>query len=294
LGEVVETGAEVRSLRRGDLVVGSVRLPCADGGCLPCRAGRQDFCETGRYAERGIKELHGFLTEFVVEEERYLHRLPEELRQVGVLTEPLTIAEKSYIEFRAIETRKPWRGHRTALVVGAGPVGLLGAMLLREKGYDTWVYSCERAPGPEMRIVEAIGARYVSTADEPADRLAARMGPIDVVYEAAGAPQTSWDVLSHMGPNTVYVLTGVPRRGEQISLDPHKLSLEMVMHNQVILGTVNAGPDAFAGAIRDLGTFLARWPEATRGLITGRFPMERFWEPVTGAAGGIKSVIEIG
>ena len=209
--------------------------------------------------------------------------------------EPLTIAEKAFAELCAIDGRLAWRReHRRAVVVGAGPVGLLGAMLLVSRGYETWVYSRSRGPNAKAAIAEAVGARYVSSQDEPAEELAARIGPIDVVYEAAGAPQTSWDLLRHMGPNTVFVLTSVPRHDERIALDPHALALQLVMHNQVVVGTVNAGPDAFAAAIRDLGTFASRWPRAVRALITGRYPMEHFQEPVSGAAGGIKNVIEIG
>ena len=295
LGEVVETGGEVRGLQRGDLVVGVVRLPCRQSGCDPCGAGRQDFCTTGGYRERGIKELHGFMTEFVVEQERYLYRLPPELRAVGVLVEPLTIAEKSLIELSAIDGRLGWRRERRrAVVVGAGPIGLLGAMLLVESGYETWVYSRSPAPNPKAAIAEAVGARYVSSQEESPRSLAARLGAIDVVYEAAGAPQTSFDLLRHMGPNAVFILTGVPRGIEGLTLDPYQLSLHLVLRNQVILGTVNAGPDAFAAAIRDLGAFERRWPQPLRSLITARYPLEQFREPVSGAAGGIKSVVVVG
>jgi threonine dehydrogenase-like Zn-dependent dehydrogenase len=292
LGEVVETGPDVRGLRRGDLVVGTVRFPCGKPGCGPCRAGRQDFCATGAYSERGIKDRHGFMTGFVVEEERNLHRLAPELRDVGVLVEPLTIAEKAVLELRAIESRMPWRREtRRAVVMGAGPVGLLGAMALVEAGYETWVYSRSRAPNPKAEIAEAIGAEYVSSAVETAERFAARLGVIDVVYEAAGAPQAAFDLMRHMGPNTVFILTGVPRPDERLEVDMHALAFNLVLHNQVVMGTVNAGPDAFAAAVRDLAAFAARWPKALRSLITGRFPLERYDDAIQ--AGGIKNVIAL-
>jgi len=231
----------------------------------------------------------------VVEDYRNLHRLPRELRDIGVLVEPLTIAEKALLELCAIERRLPFpRERRRAVVVGAGPIGLLGAMLLVAAGYDTWVYSRSRAPNPKAAIAEAIGAVYVSSQDEPADRFAARAGSIDVVYEAAGAAQSAFDLLRCLGPNGVFILTGVPRRGERIALDPHALAWNLVTANQVVMGTVNAGADAFAGAVRDLGVFLDRWPAAVRALITGRYPLERFWEPVAGRVDGIKNVIVVG
>lgn len=292
LGEVTETGSAVKRLAPGDLVAGAVRHPCPDPGCGACRAGHQDFCETSGYRERGIKDLDGFMTAFVVEEERNLYKLPRELREVGVLVEPLTIAEKAFLELRAIDGRLPFRrSSPRAVVVGAGPVGLLGAMLLVERGYETWVYSRGRAPSPKTAILEEIGAHYVSTAGTPPERFAERVGPIDVVYEAAGAAQTSFDILARLGPNGVFILTGVPRHGHGITLDPRRLAGNLVMRNQVVLGTVNAGAAAFDAAIEDLGTLYRRRPGAVRGLITGRYPLERFQEAIK--AGGIKNVIAL-
>ena len=294
LGEVVETAPDVTGLRAGDLVVGAVRLPCPHASCAPCRGARQDFCETGDYAEHGIKDLHGFMTEFVVERRENVYRLPPQLRDAGVLVEPLTIAEKALIEARAMQERLPFeRGRRTAVVAGAGPVGLLGAMALVEAGYRTLVYSRSQPPNVKTGIVEAIGAEYVSCAAMPVEEFAAHAGPIDLIYEAAGAPQTVFDLLLHLGPNGLFVFTGVPGRGARVSLDARRLVYQLVMNNQAVMGTVNAGPDAFAAAIRDLGTFMRRWPLAVRSLITARWTIEEFRLAVEGEAGGIKNVIEI-
>ncbi|HEY9404224.1 MAG TPA: alcohol dehydrogenase catalytic domain-containing protein, partial [Pyrinomonadaceae bacterium] len=108
LSEVVETGEGVERLKRGDLVVASVRRPCPHETCAACRMGRQDFCFTGDFTERGIKEQHGYLTEFVVDDERYMNVLPAQLREVGVLVEPLTIAEKALTEVWHMQKRLPW------------------------------------------------------------------------------------------------------------------------------------------------------------------------------------------
>lgn len=293
LGEVVEVAPDVTDLHEGDFVVGVVRLPCHHESCAPCRGARQDFCETGDYAEHGIKDLHGFMTELVVERRENLHRLPAELRDAGVLVEPLTIAEKALTEARAIEARLPFkRGRRTAVVVGAGPVGLLGAMALVEAGYRTLVYSRSRPPNAKAAIVEAIGAEYISCAEVPVEEFVAHAGRIDVVYEAAGAPQTVFDLLLRLGPNALFIFTGVPSRGACLSLDARSLVYQLVLNNQAVMGTVNAGPDAFAAAIRDLGAFTCRWPGAVRSLITGRWTVEEFRLAIEG--GGIKNVIEMG
>lgn len=137
LGQVVDAGEKVTGAKVGDLVVFTVRRPCPHPGCIACRSGRQDFCYTGDYTERGIKQCHGYMTEFVVEEQSYVNVVPPELRDVAVLVEPLTVAEKSLAQFKAVEQRLPWNGagHRNALVLGAGPVGLLGAMALTIAGF---------------------------------------------------------------------------------------------------------------------------------------------------------------
>jgi threonine dehydrogenase-like Zn-dependent dehydrogenase len=130
LAEVVDTGAAVRSVTPGDLVTPAVRHPC--GKCVPCGAGRQDFCTTDEYRERGIKDMHGFMTEFVIDREPFLHVLPPGLRDVGVLVEPLTIAEKAWLEHQAIQQRLPFlRPPATALVLGAGPASIFPCMMSR-------------------------------------------------------------------------------------------------------------------------------------------------------------------
>jgi len=294
LGEVVEVGSAVEDLRPGDLVVSTVRLPCIDPACTPCRAGHYDFCMTGKYSEHGIKDLDGFMTELVIEERHNLHPVPRELRDVAVLVEPLTIAEKSLIEIREIQDRLPWGGGRhRAVVLGSGPVGLLGAMALVNAGFETYVYSRAPKPNAKAAVAEAVGARYISSEQTPIEQMAEQVGNIDLIYEAAGAPQFAFEVLKHLGSNGIYVFTGVPRGQAPVEFDTERIMYNMVLKNQVVLGVVNAGPQAFDNAVRDIGVFAARWPQALRAIITGRFPLEAFHDPVMGKAGGIKNVIEI-
>ncbi len=288
LAEVVDAGDAVSKVKKGTLVVAVVRKPCHDPACPACRAGRQDFCLTGRYRERGIQGMHGFMTEFVVDEEPYVYPIAPELREVAVLVEPLTIAEKAYLEYQAIDARLPWpKGERTALVLGAGPVGILGAMLFRSRGFQTWVYS--RAPAENAAIVQAAGARFVSSLDATPRDFAKLAGNVDVVYEAMGAPQTAFDFLECLGGNGVFVFTGVPPARENLTLDLHGLLFRMIVRNQVIVGTVNAGPDAFDAAIRDLATFHARWPRALASMISARYPLDAFRSAIHDA--GIKNVL---
>jgi threonine dehydrogenase-like Zn-dependent dehydrogenase len=285
--------------------------------------GRQDFCATGDFTERGIKERHGYLTEFVVDDERYMNVVPAHLREVGVLVEPLTIAEKALAEVWHMQKRLPWwfappdnsrtdapaaapnttppderAGGREwlyqrALVLGAGPVGLLGAMALVVAGFDTYVYSREPATSDKARLVESFGGKYISAETHAVEQLAERVGGIDLVYEAVGASGLAFEVMKYLETNGVFVFTGVPGRKAPVAVDTDLLMRNLVLRNQVAFGTVNAGRDAFEAAIRDLDIFHQRWPQALSALITSRVPIEAHLDLLLGKVGGIKNVVKL-
>jgi threonine dehydrogenase-like Zn-dependent dehydrogenase len=302
LGEVIEVGCDVTRVQVGDLVVPMVRRPCPHLHCAACAGGRQDFCFTGDFTERGIKQQHGFMAEYVVDDEIYMNRVPQELREVAVLVEPLTIAEKALMQVWDVQQRLPWscptgpgkaRAHcRRAAVLGAGPVGLLGAMALVKSGFDTYVYARESVPNPKADILNMIGAKYVSAAASTLEEFALRVGNVDLVYEATGASRLAFDMIQQLGTNGIFVFTGVPGRKGPVEVDTDLMMRNLVLKNQVVFGTVNAGRGAFEASIRDLEFFSQRWPEAVKSLITGRFPMEAHRDLLTGSA-GIKNVIQL-
>ncbi|MFL5347585.1 MAG: glucose 1-dehydrogenase [Hyalangium sp.] len=295
LGEVVEVGSAVQGLKPGDLVVPRVRRPCPHERCPACRHGYPDFCITGGYTERGIQKAHGFCAQFFVEDVAYLHRVPAPLRHVAVLTEPLTIAEKALREVEHLKERLPWEPKPgRAVVLGSGPVGLLGAMVLLRAGYSTTVYSRSPKPNVKAEVAEALGAPYLSSQQVPVEELRKRAGPVDVVYEAAGASKAAFEVLKVLGPNGIFIFTGVPGRKEPLELEGAALLKQMVLHNQVVLGTVNAADMDFDAALEDLERFHARWPGRLERMITARHPPEEFIQVVSDKAGGIKHVITFG
>lgn len=322
LGEVVEVGAAVQGLSPGDLVVPMVRRPCGVATCTACRAGRQDYCYTGQFVERGIKQAHGFMTELIVDDARYMNVVPRALREVAVLVEPLTIAEKAMAQLWNIQARLPWactdedhdhgadEGHahadsgrgagearrvrgacHKALVLGAGPVGLLGAMTLAASGFETFVYARGSGSGSRQGLLAQIGATYFSAENTSLDEVARRIGNIDMVFEATGASRLAFEVLPFLGTNGVFVLTGVPGLRGPVSIDTDLLMRNLVLKNQALCGTVNAGKQDFEAAIADLAEFVRRWPEAVRGLITGHHPIDRARDLLLSPPSGIKEVI---
>jgi len=298
LARVARVGSAVSRVKPGDLVITMVRRPCPHAWCRSCRAGRQDFCFSGDFTERGIKGRHGFMTEHVVDDASYMHVVPAALRDVAILVEPLTIAEKGLIQTWDVQERLPWTaagdgdGHgEKAVVLGAGPVGLLGALALLVRGFEVWVYSREHEGSSGAQWCDSVGAHYVSSQTTSLPELAKLVGNIDFVYEATGASALSFQTLEVLGINGVFCFTGVPGRKAPISIDADLLMRNMVLKNQLVFGTVNAGPDAFAAAIDDLGKFYARWPAQVKALITGRFAPDQVVSLLTGQAGGIKNVI---
>lgn len=304
LGEVVEVGSKVSHLKKGDLVVPSVRRPCPHAHCQSCQEDRQDFCFTGDFTERGIKMTHGFMTEFYVDHEKFLNIVPHDLREVGVLVEPLTVAEKGLEQVWQVQKRLPWlrkdapanaRGTGLrAVVLGAGPIGILGAMALVRHGFETYVYSRSKKPNPKAELVESFGATYISSESMTVDALADQVGNIDLVYEAVGLSKISYDVMRVLGMNGVYVFTGIPAPRSPIEVEADNIMRNMVLKNQAVVGTVNADKKAFVDAIDDLGVFMKRWPKALKSLITGRYKIDNYRDLLLGDKSGIKNVIALG
>jgi threonine dehydrogenase-like Zn-dependent dehydrogenase len=293
LGEVVAVGPAVRTLAPGDLVAMTVRRPCEERDCVACRAGRQDFCTTGRFHERGIKEADGFMTELVVEDEHYLVKVPSALADVGVLVEPLTIAAKASLELDAIQRRYPWEpiGMR-ALVLGAGPIGLLAAMALTAHDIETVVYSLEPADSEQAKLTRSFGGAYVSARDLDVAQLSSKIGRFDVIFEAVGTAKVAFAALDALAPNGVFILSGVPSGGRSIEIDLDRIMRNLVLQNQVLFGTVNASRAAFEASVRLLEQFMTLFPDSVRALITRRVPLDEAPAALR-RIGGIKQVVEL-
>ena len=298
-GQVVETGSGVTRVKADDYCVFTVRRGC--GRCPACIMDRADMCSTGDYRERGIKGLDGYETEFVVDREIHAVHLPDELEAVGVLTEPLSIAEKAIDEaVRVQAARLPdapasllWLRGRRCLVAGLGPVGLLAAMVLSLRGAE--VYGTDIVdPGTARPIwLEFIGGRYVDGRKVTPDRVPQELGAMDLIFEATGVASLEFNLLDALGINGIYVLTGIPGGDRPLQIPGAELVRRLVLGNQVMLGSVNASRGNFQMAVGDLVDARHRWGDHVERLITHRYRPEEFERALQGhPADEIKGVIE--
>lgn len=288
LGRVHAIGPGVTSFSPGDLVTATVRRP---DGCPLCAAGQPDMCVQGDYTEHGIKGLHGFLAEQVLVDEQWVVTLPDRLEATGTLVEPLSVIEKVLRQAHCIQQRLAIWEPRTAVVLGAGPVGILATMVLRARGFD--VATVARTPGPNAAstAVERTGARYVSTEEESLSWLKGA----DFVLEATGASAMSFEAVGLVGKNGIVSLLSPAGAGGTIELSVDLLNLSLVPTNAMVLGSVNAGREDWDAAVADLDRFEELWPGLARSLITTRIPFDGDVTPIaTGGAGGIKTVVEFG
>lgn len=275
LGRVLEPAGE---LAAGDLVVGIVRHP-DPVPCPSCAVGEWDMCTNGSYTEHGIKGLHGFARERWRERPERLVRLDPGLHSVGVLLEPASVLAKAWDHVERVGRRAHWTP-RTVLVTGAGPVGLLAALLAGQRGLE--VHVLDRATdGPKPELVAALGGTYHSGPLERLDLLA------DVVIECTGAPELVGAVLDRAAPSGVVCLTGVAPDGDGA---PTRLRRGLVLGNQVLFGSVNANRRHYELAAAALAAADAGWLER---LITRRVPLERAAEALDGRPGDIKVVLAV-
>ena len=267
LGRVAEVGANVPGgLRPGSLVVATVRRP---GTSIYDAIGLQDMT-TDEARERGINRLHGYLAEAYVDDAVFLVPLPDSLEPVGVLLEPLSIAEKGIRQAFEIQRRmRVWRLARAA-VLGAGPVGLLTTLALRLRGIDVAVYSRRPAPYRNSELLGAIGARYLSSADKSLDDLAATAGPLDLIVDASGFSPLALGAARVLGKNGVLVLASVTGGKVTAELPTDVINEGFVLNNKVMVGTVNAHRDDFVTGVEDLLRAEAFYPGWLGQLITTR------------------------
>jgi threonine dehydrogenase-like Zn-dependent dehydrogenase len=281
-GQVVETGKAVTRVKPGDHAVFTVRRGC--GKCLPCAMNRSDMCRTGEYKERGIWGADGYQTEYVVDQEQYAVRIPAELEKTGVLTEPLSIAEKAIDEAVRLQfARLPdalatpdWLQGRHCLVAGLGPIGLLAALALRLRGAKVFGLDIVDAESMRAQWLTTINGQYVDARQVPANRVNEVLGPMELIIEATGIASLEFNLLDALALNGVYVLTGIPGGHRPIEIAGSELISRLVLGNRVMVGSVNASRDHYQMAVDDLMSAHLRWGDHLDRLITNQYPHTEF------------------
>jgi threonine dehydrogenase-like Zn-dependent dehydrogenase len=286
---VVESSPAGAHLQPGDLVVSTVRRPCPER-CQPCARGQNDMCITGNFKERGIRGLHGFMSERYAESPAYLVKLPAALRPFAVLLEPMSVVEKGIDHAYRIQERLSWQP-RTAVVLGAGPVGILAAVVLRLRGLDVTVMAREPEGHFKDHLLREAGIDYRSTAAVPLAEMPKATGPIDIVFEATGATSVVVPAMRMLGLDGVCILSSVTGGSESLSVDVAAWNREMVLGNRVAFGTVNAGRSHFEAGARDLETAEARLPGWLGRLITRRLPFTEIATALVRRHEDIKTVL---
>jgi threonine dehydrogenase-like Zn-dependent dehydrogenase len=264
-GVVQEVGPNVRGLVPGDYVTATVRRP---GGSIYDQIGTYDMTSEETYYERGINLLHGYLTEYFVEDQEYIVKVPPGLKHLHVLMEPISCAAKAVQQAFEVQRRmRVWRP-KVAYVMGAGQIGLLATLILRLRGME--VYTFARRPKPRLNaeIVEGYGAHYVSTQQTSPAEIAAQVGKADLIVEATGNSTIAFESMRVLGHNGVLVWHSVTGGDRRTEVPADRLNIEFVLGNKLLLGSVNANREHFEAGIRDLALGEVMYPGVTQRILT--------------------------
>ncbi len=279
LGRVAEAAPDT-GFRTGDLVVGIVRrrdpVPCP-----ACAAGHWDMCINGRYTERGIKGRHGYAAERYRIHPEYLVAVDPALGVLGVLLEPATVVAKAWDHIEKIGRRAAW-APEAVLVTGAGPIGLLAALLAVQRGYKTYVLD-RVTEGRKPEMVRRLGATYVNSWD-----LTEAAAAADIVIECTGFVQLLLDAKREFPRYRIICLTGVSPVGTQSVFDPGLLNRNMVLQNSVLFGSVNANRQHYELAAKALAQADPQW---LADLITRHVPLNQWADAYTRQPDDIKTVL---
>lgn len=289
-GIVQEVGKEVRGFKKGDYVVATVRRPCAS--CINCSRGESDMCLSGGFKERGILGLHGFMAQYYKENPDFLVKVPAEFKEIGVFLEPLSIVEKALYQVFKIQERTGW-SPRNALVLGAGSIGLLASMLLRERQINTYTLARSPAGCLKSKIAEGCGALYIDINETPLPQLKEKAGNLDLIIEATGSSRVAFEAMQILGANGVLCLTSITGGEKRLEVPVDKINLDLVLGNKLIVGTVNANRKYFEMGVGHFQALEGHWPGLLKKMLTKRYAFEDFKEGLDRKREDIKTVLEI-
>jgi glucose 1-dehydrogenase len=264
-GIVEEVGPNVKEVKKGDFVVATVRRP---GKGFYDNLGMQDLTSDNVYYERGINLLHGYFTEFYVESPDYLVVVPDEFAELGVMTEPVSIATKAFEHTIDIQRRMGiWRPKRAA-VIGAGPLGMLTAWKFRLERLDTSVFSLEPPDHFKAKLLGEIGAHYYCATKDSIQKVADSEGMFDIVMEASGYAPNVVDACHSVAKNGVVILSSVTPKEHKVEVPVSQINMDFVLGNKIMFGTVNASYHHFSLSVKDIGYGMQLYTGWMEKLIT--------------------------
>lgn len=293
-GRVAAVGASVTELKAGDYVALTVRRP---GSSLYDKIGTYDMTTDDTYFERGINLRHGYLTEFVVDDPEYIVRVPEGLKHVGVLMEPMSVVQKAVEQAYRIQQRlRVWRPKKAA-VLGASTLGLLATVVLRLRGLDVTTFGNTMPPFLNSQLIEESGARYVSTRQMPLSEASAKYGPFDYILEGTGYSPLVFEAMNVLAKNGVLALVSVTGGDRKLEVPADKINLGFVLGNKVAFGSVNANREYFESGAKDLAAAELQYPGWLSKLLThpiqGLENYQEMLRTLTDARGAIKVYCEV-
>jgi glucose 1-dehydrogenase len=280
LGKVKEAPPD-SDFNAGDLVVGIVRRP-DPVPCRCCAVGEWDMCLNGRYTERGIKERNGYGSDFFRIEPNFLVKLDPALGMNGVLVEPTSVVAKAWDQTDHIGRRSRAWAPKTCLITGAGPIGLLAAMIGSQRGLDVHVLD-HNERGQKKSIVHDLGGTFHLGSIADLD-----FKP-DVIMECTGVPSVVRDTLGHTASGGIVCLVGVSAPGHDLDVDIGEVNRTMVLDNDLVFGTVNANLQHYKDAVAALQKVDKKW---LGRLITRRVPPEQFTQALVQQSDDIKVVVD--
>ncbi|MGH9556187.1 MAG: glucose 1-dehydrogenase [Terriglobales bacterium] len=264
-GRVVEVGPNVTEFQPGDYVVATVRRP---GSSIYDRIGLQDMTTDDTYFERGINLLHGFLSEYYVDAADYIVKVAPGVREVGVLMEPSSVAQKAINQAWEIQRRlRVWRP-RKAAVLGTGTLGLLASLFLRLRGLEVVALGRTRPPYQNSQLLEEIGVRYLSTQETSLKQAAETLGPFDFILEGTGVSALVFEAMEALGKNGVLAMVSITGGDHKIEIPADMINQGFVLGNKVAFGSVNASRTDFETGAADLAQAELSYPGWLRKLLT--------------------------
>ena len=298
LGKVVQISSGQSALKVGDLVVPIVRRSC--GQCNACNTGNVDYCYSGKYTERGIHKQDGFFSTYYADWPSYLVKVPDDLQDLAVLAEPLSVTVKAAQIAESLLRRVKFGGYYSqlgkrerALVAGHGAIGMLGSLLLLEQGFEVYVLGRRPKGDFQRTLIEQSGISYLDATANQTQQLVERNGGFLLILEATGLSEVTFQLANYLGRNGTMVITGVPRGPRTVQIDGNTLMANIVRTNQAIVGSVNACADCFGQALQYLSIFKKKYPHLMSKIITARYSPAQFREAFAGKGrDDIKVVID--